>query len=586
MTDLEKGVLPRDAEKAPKFSVSGHEKSFSSENYSVEEDLTIHPGDSFFTRFEKRFLKFNNKLDSFGVEQRGVHRVLPTERQPINARMLFKFICLWMGASCGLSTASGFFLGPIALGLGAKETFSAGICGAVFGCLVAAFASTMGPRSGLRQMVLSRFFFGWWPAKGIAFLNVITLLGWAVVNAVTGGQILAAVSNSKVPLEIGIVIISFCSLFIAIFGIRYVMAFEGYASIPVIISFLLLYICASPHFDASLPVNAELNPETIRGNWLSFFSICFGITAAWAGVTSDYYIEFPETTPFWLSFGLTFFCILIPTVFVGMVCMLIGTGAVNVTSWYNAYEQYGNGGLLNAAFSRWNGGGKFLLIMLFISLISNNIINIYSIALSSQVWWGKKYINRIPRWFLVLISAIIYFVLAIAGRNTLAPILNNFLPMIGYWAMLYVTILLEEDLIFRRRKLQPEGVMAGGNDNSVSNANTIDTTYSSHQTSHGGCGKVGENLETVESHGHMDSYRWSDWDVPSRLPIGIAAFVSFLIGIAGAVLGMCQVYYVGPIAKLVGDYGADLGMWLGAGFTGVSYPVLRYIEIKYSSRSS
>lgn len=566
MTDLEKADKATELDKA----------CSSFENDSI--DYTIRPDDSFARKCEKRFLRFNKKLDSFGVEQRGIHRVPPEERQKLTARILFKFIFMWMGATCGLSSASGFFLGPLVFGLGIKDTFSAGISGAFVGCLVAAFASTMGPRSGLRQMVLSRFMFGWWPAKGIAFLNVITLLGWSVVNAVTGGQILASISDSKIPLEIGIVIISVCSLFIAIFGIRYVMAFESYASIPVVIAFLLLYICASPNFNVHMQTDPSFSSVTARANWLSFFSVCFGITAAWAGVTSDYYIEFPENTSFVVTFGLTFVCILVPTIFVGVVCMLISAGAVSVPSWTEGYEQYGNGGLLNAAFSRWHGGGKFLLVMLFISLVSNNIINFYSIALSSQVWWGKRFIDRIPRWFLVFLSAVVYFICAIVGRNKLAPILNNFLPMIGYWAMLYVTIMLEEDLIFRRsRKPLPVGDVANGGD-----------WENSHQVSHGGCANVGEEVNEKESNPLpqqqkcVDSYRWADWDIPSRLPVGIAALVSFLIGIAGAILGMCQVYYIGPIAKLVGDHGADLGMWLGAGFTGVSYPILRYLELEYA----
>lgn len=541
-------------------------------------DVDTASGGSLLTRFETCLRWFNNKLDSFGGETRGIHRILPEERTQVTFMNVIKLIFLWMGGACGLSSASGFFLGPIVFGLGFKDSMTAGIFGLTLGCITAAYASIMGPRSGLRQMALSRFVFGWWPTKAIALLNVITLLGYAVVNSVTGGQILASVSNSKIPLEVGIVIIAVISVVIGIFGITYVMAFEGYASIPVFIGFLLLYICSSEYFNTDLQTSSSFTPVTARGNWLSFFSVCYGITASWAGVTSDYFIEFPETMSLWASGLLTFICILIPTTFVGVVSILVATGAMTHANLMDGYNAYGNGGLLNAAFAKWHGGGKFLLIMLFISLVSNNIINVYSISLSSQIWWGKNF-NRVPRWSLVLLSAIIYFVCAIAGRDKLAPILNNFLPIIGYWCIIYITILLEENLIFRRRKLQPREV--GNDDSGLGSGQAKD--FEEKEVASGGhaeLNEAGQPLGYVAP--RADVYRWADWDTPSRLPVGGAATAAFLIGVAGAVLGMCQVYYIGPIARRVGEYGGDLGMWCSSGFAGVTYPILRYLELEYA----
>lgn len=36
--------------------------------------------------------------------------------------------------------------------------------------------------------------------------------------------------------------------------------------------------------------------------------------------------------------------------------------------------------------------------------------------------------------------------------------------------------------------------------------------------------------------------------------------------------------------KMVGDYGADMGLYLGMGFAGVSFPPLRYLEKKFVGR--
>lgn len=48
----------------------------------------------------------------------------------------------------------------------------------------------------------------------------------------------------------------------------------------------------------------------------------------------------------------------------------------------------------------------------------------------------------------------------------------------------------------------------------------------------------------------------------------------------GAVLGMAQVWYIGPVGKLIGNpsYGGDVGFELAFSFAAVSYLALRYIE--------
>ena len=44
-----------------------------------------------------------------------------------------------------------------------------------------------------------------------------------------------------------------------------------------------------------------------------------------------------------------------------------------------------------------------------------------------------------------------------------------------------------------------------------------------------------------------------------RLPVGAAGIFAGCCGVAGAVVGMAQVWYVGPIAAKLGPFGADLG---------------------------
>lgn len=76
----------------------------------------------------------------------------------------------------------------------------------------------------------------------------------------------------------------------------------------------------------------------------------------------------------------------------------------------------------------------------------------------------------------------------------------------------------------------------------------------------------------------LQPYDWTLWNAPSKLPIGIAAFIAFVVGWIGAILCMNQVYFVGPIAKLVP---ADMGLPVAAAWAGLGYPGLRVSLLYY-----
>lgn len=75
-------------------------------------------------------------------------------------------------------------------------------------------------------------------------------------------------------------------------------------------------------------------------------------------------------------------------------------------------------------------------------------------------------------------------------------------------------------------------------------------------------------------------YNFNVWNDTNYHTKGFASIIAFCCGVVGAVMGMNQVYYTGPIAKLIGEYAADMGTFLAIGFAGVSYPLLRYAELK------
>ncbi|OWB55966.1 hypothetical protein B5S28_g1855 [[Candida] boidinii] len=579
-------------------------------------------GNSFVNNIRVHVRKISKFIDSLGGESRGIQRVYDNEKS--NSLMsIISIMGLWMSGCSGLTSMSSFFLGPLLFGLGYRDTILIGFFALFLGCLFAAYCSVMG-RSGLRQMTSARFLFGPIWIRIVSIITIIGFCGWSITNNVLGGEILRAVSNEKVPLEVGIIIISVVSLIVSIFGINYVLKFEAIISIPVVIVVFLLYIIAGPEVSKFTHLESVGDSMTINGNRLNFFALCYSVTATWGGCASDYMVYSNLSQK--QLFTLTFFSIIIPTTFGAIIGMLIGNAAIGNEEWFNIYEEQSLGGLLNLVFSRWNGFGKFLLIVLWLSLITNNIINTYSSALSFQLIDNFCF-KYLPRWFITIIIFAIVLICSLVGKNKFGVILSNFLPMLGYWISIYITILFVENVVFRSSKSFinkmyikefPDGVdgyfeylkendesfknekINSNNDDVESNglksdetgvistkpadsSSSIELSDSVSDLQIPVTGSIGFK-EPIFYNSKLQSapyYNFEIWNHMSKQTYGIAATISFFSGVAGCCLGMNQVYYIAPLAKKIGDYGGDLGMWLAIGFTGVAYLPLRYLELKY-----
>jgi purine-cytosine permease-like protein len=114
-----------------------------------------------------------------------------------------------------------------AIGVLGKSIFFLGFVDAILvvlffnliGIIPVCYFSSMGPRFGLRQMVLSRFWFGWYGVKLIAVFNILACIGWSSVNCIVGAQLIHAVNND-VPGFAGILIIAICTFFVCLFGYK------------------------------------------------------------------------------------------------------------------------------------------------------------------------------------------------------------------------------------------------------------------------------------------------------------------------------------------------------------------------------
>ncbi|KAH8746140.1 permease for cytosine/purines, uracil, thiamine, allantoin-domain-containing protein [Hyaloscypha finlandica] len=480
-------------------------------------------GDSWYAKTQR----FAGK---FGVEQRGIERVPSDERDTAHISQVGT---MWLSANMVVSSfAIGALAYPIFY-LGFVDTILIILFVNLLGIIPVAFFSTFGPRFGLRQMVLSRFFFGYYGVKVVAVFNILACVGWSAVNVIVGAQLFNAV-NSNMPGWAGIILIAAATFLITLFGYKVVHTYERYSWIPCFIIFLIVIgeFAHSGHF-SNIPMGVGLSEA---GSALSFAASVFGFATGWTSYAADYTVYQPvgrsrKSVFIWTYAGLAF-----PLLFTEMLGAAVATAmAANEGNnvYIDGYHSSGIGGLLAAVIVPPLGRfGQFCLVVLALSIIANNCPNIYSVSLSLQLL--ARVSQRVPRFVWTFIGTLIYCAIAIPGYGHFESVLENFMLLIAYWLAIYEGIAVSEHVFYKRGMT--------GYDPSI----------------------------------YMDK---------DKLPPGIAAIIAFCFGIMGAVLGMAQVWFTGPIGKLCGTtYGGDVGFELAFGFAATSYTVLRYFEKKHFGR--
>lgn len=116
--------------------------------------------------------------------------------------------------------------------------------------------------------------------------------------------------------------------------------------------------------------------------------------------------------------------------------------------------------------------------------------------------------------------------MSLVGAHRFYATLTNFLALLGYWASMFVAVVLVEHIVFKR------------ND--------------------------------------FSAYDYKAWNTPSKLPTGLAALGAWLVALGVVIPAMDQVWWTGPIGKKTGDFGFELAFVV----TALVYPVTRSIELK------
>ncbi|GAA6041126.1 hypothetical protein JCM8097_004128 [Rhodosporidiobolus ruineniae] len=443
---------------------------------------------------------------------------------------------LWMTMNATIACFSTGTLGPLYYSLSLRDSCLIILFANIFSCGIPAYLAIFGPRFGMRTMSVARYSFGYYPVILPALLNLISFIGFCAVNSIVAGQVLQAVNPGHLSTAVGIVIVAVVSMIISFCGYRVLHSVERWAWLPVVLAFILLAGFGGRHLGAATSFAVD-TPAT-AANVLSFLSIIVGFTISWSGCSADFNTYMRPDIPSHVVTLYTFAGLYLPCVLIQILGAAFSAAALSgqVPTWEAAFGEGSVGGLVGVAVEPLHGFGKFLLILFSLGIISNNAPTQYAFSLSLQIVF--PFLSRLPRFFLPVVGTAIYLPIAIAAAAHFADALSNFLGLLGYWSSIFAVILLVEHLLFRK--------------------------------------------------GRFAAYDLAVWDRSSKLPPGIAALFASFCGAALCVVGMDQVWYRGPLAKLVSGpdvhSGGDIGFETGMAVAGLVYVPARWVERRVFGR--
>ena len=438
-------------------------------------------------------------------ESRGIERVSPIQRKEVRRPAVSTFF-FWFSANLQVIMVVLGMLGPDLYQLSLLDSSLLGVFGASIGAMPVAYTATFGPRSGNRTMIVTRFVTGWYPSKIIVTLTLIVIEGYAVVDLVIGGQILAGVGSvSHVSINIGIAVIAGLTWAVAALGYTAFHFYERFAWVPQLVVLLVLTGVAGPKFDLHESQEEGLSKAAVAGNRLNFFGLCVASQMTYSQAGADFFVYYPVETSRCKIFLATLSSLTVSSAFTLFLGAGLTSGIKSDVQWKHAYQD-SQGALIVEAFKPLGTYGSICSVITALSLISNMLPGIYAAGIDFQAM--GEWFSKVPRIVWTTGAVIAATICAYAGQHRLAEIFTNLLSLVGYWVSSWIALFLEEHLLFRRY--------------------------------------LG-----------LD-WRWETWEDPAKLPRGVAALVSFLTGYAMAIICMAQVWFVGPVARLISDQGGDV----------------------------
>ncbi|CAE6471790.1 unnamed protein product [Rhizoctonia solani] len=382
---------------------------------------------------------FIKRLGTWGVESRGIYPVSPEQRtDPQFSNSFF----VWLSCNLNILSFSEGTVGVLIYGLTFRQAAGVIVGFNLLSALPPAYlyvysidsndlyvtphtSSTFGPKLGLRQMVQARYSFGWFGAIVPGAFNLLVMMGYNILNAILAGQTLSVVSGGKMSWNI------------SFFGYRILNWYERVAWFPVLVMYLVVLGIGGKHLTS---VREEV-PLAPARSVLSYGATVAAFIISYAALMSDY-------TNYMRVDVASYLGLLLPTASVQLVGAAFAASLPSNPSWQAGYEAAGAGGLVDAILAPSKGFGKFLTVLLALSVIANMGPTLYSFSISSQV--VLPFSARVPRYVFSIAGTGILIPLAIVGSTRFEETLVDFLGLVGYWSSTFIAVITVEHVVFRK----------------------------------------------------------------------------------------------------------------------------------------
>jgi NCS1 family nucleobase:cation symporter-1 len=357
------------------------------------------------------------------------------ERQTMSAEKVF-----WSHFCTNLAPVT-WVLGALVIGIGLdfRTGLLALVIGNVLGALPVGLNATIGPRTGLTQIEISRFAFGRIGTRLPATLNWISAVGWDAVNNVPSVLAILALATSfgfALPFWVGLSALVAVQLTASIYGHHVVQLLAKYVCYVLIVVFAVTGIVAVLAGGSLVAARGPITPAM----FLLGVSMIAGFNIGFAPYSSDYTRYLPSTTKprtiFALSFGG-----LVSSGFAMELCGLLTASRLHDLS---AAGVIAGIGALTGPF------GPIALLAIAISAIAINSIN-DNTAAYSLISTGV----RIPRHVSAIVTSLCGFALAVAGAGKFAELFSNYLLLLLYWIAPWAGIVLADWFLFRGARAAP-----------------------------------------------------------------------------------------------------------------------------------
>jgi NCS1 family nucleobase:cation symporter-1 len=339
----------------------------------------------------------------------------------------------WSHFCTNLAPAT-WVLGALLVGIGLdfRTGVLAILIGNVLGGLPVGLNSTIGPRTGLTQIEISRFSFGRIGTRIPSWLNWFCAVGWDAVNnvpSVLALVALAAMFGLTMPFWLGLAVLVAIQLAASMYGHHVVQVLVKYVSYVLIVVFGITGVVAIMKGGSLAAAHEAIKPAT----FVLGVSMIAGFTIGFAPYSSDYTRYLPSTTKASTIFLLSFTGITLSSILIELCGLLTASHLTDLSPAGIIAEI----GALTGPFA------PVALVAIAASAISINSIN-DNTAAYSLISTGIP----VRRDLAAFVTTACGFVLAVAGAGKFAEFFSNYLLLLLYWIAPWAGIVLADWWLF------------------------------------------------------------------------------------------------------------------------------------------